>query len=51
MAELFGKDVAGQKYQLLYRVINCLDCAYPEKGSSPNLKLVSMYYSASPINK
>ncbi len=51
MADIYGKDVAGYKYSVLYRVINCLDCAYPEIGEGINLKLVTLYYSASPINK
>lgn len=29
MADVWGKDVAGVKYNVLYRVINCLDCLYP----------------------
>lgn len=29
MADLQGKDIAGHKYSVLYRVINCLDCLYP----------------------
>lgn len=51
MADIYGKDVAGYKYNILYRVINCLDCGYPEIGRDKNLKLVTLYYSASPINK
>jgi|LakMenE01Jun11ns_1017448.scaffolds.fasta_scaffold8853274_1 hypothetical protein len=51
MADIVGKDIAGHKYQLLYRVINCLDCSYPEKGKDANLKPVTLYYSASPLNK
>lgn len=51
MAEIYGKDIAGSKYNILYRVINCLDCSYPELGKDPNPKLVTLYYSASPINK
>jgi hypothetical protein len=51
MAQVYGKELAGYKYHVLYRIINCLDCGYPEKGVDANPKLVTMYYSASSINK
>ena len=41
-----GKEVAGNKYQVLYRVINCLDCEIVD-----GQPLVSMYNSHSPMNE
>ena len=40
-----GKERAGQRYSILYRVINCLDCQYPKDGP-----LVSIYNSTSEMN-
>lgn len=50
MADIYGKELAGHRYHILYRIINCLDCTYP-LHSDPNPKPVTLYYSASPINK
>lgn len=51
MADVYGKDVSGYKYHVLYRIINCLDCSYPDVEKDANTKLVTLYYSASPLNK
>lgn len=51
MADVYGKDVSGYKYHVLYRIINCLDCSYPDFEKDANTKLVTLYYSALPINK
>lgn len=45
MSDVVGKNVSGHRFVHLYRVINCLDCEYPELRPR-----ISLYNSASPIN-